>query len=488
MKIAIGMIMQETNSFSTIKTELDDFRYSALCPLLEGPKLVEQHRGIPSELSGFIDVCEKNDVEIIPTIAAFAVPSGTVVPLAFERLKARLFDKLKNLKDLDGILLALHGAMATDTEDDAEGEILSEIRETFGNDTYIGCSLDVHANVTQKMVANADILISYVTHDDHEQIGALAAEKLIYCIRNRIHPRVSLTKVPIIMADFRNLRLRDSIDAAHHEAGILSISAFSCNGWSDVAEYGSAVVAISQGAKEQGERVCREIANVMWETRSPWPDTERLSVPAVMDQTAERIKRIDGPPAVCSELGDVTGGGAAGDSVAFVDVLLRKRIRSIASILYDPEAVEKAFLAGEGATIEVPIGGRYDYEGAYPYPFSGKVRRLYDGNYVLTGIPYGGITACLGKTALVGFDDVDLVLMSKRAYPHGSAIFNTLGLDVSSKKVITVKAVPSLDFPIWDYWKTETPGWCNHRFEEVPYVKINRPMWPLDNFEFRATS
>ena len=172
MRIAIGCIMQETNSFCPIKTDIDDFKYSPLLPLLEGQSIIEAHRGKESEIGGFISVCDANSVEIIPTLASFAMSSGNVTAGAFSWLLDMLLTKLRRAGHLDGVLLALHGSMIVDGLEDPEGEILSQVRDLVGPKVRVGCSLDLHADVTKRMVETADIIVGYETHTDYASTGA----------------------------------------------------------------------------------------------------------------------------------------------------------------------------------------------------------------------------------------------------------------------------------------------------------------------------
>lgn len=477
MKIAIGAIMQETNSFSSIKTDIDDFKYSSLQPLLEGLDVIKEHKGRETEIGGFIKACEENSIEIVPTISTFAVPSGNVTQRAFKWLKATLLEKLEQVKELDGVLLALHGSMAVDGVDDGEGEILAEVRKLIGEKVYLGCTLDLHANVTERMIKNADLLIGYETHEDYQEIGMKTGRKLLHCIRNNIKTKISLIKIPVVLGT--GSRILEIKRMMEKEKGVLTISVFDDQPWLDVEEYGPSVIVITENKEELGEKLCKELARRLWEVRNK----ERVDLVPIAE-AVEKVKHSKGKPIILIECGDMTGTGASGDSVAVLDALLKNGIRGIATIVYDPLAVSRVFEAGLGNEIEVDIGGKYKYEGSFPLKFKGTVRSLYDGKYTRKGIPFEGINAFLGKTAVISSDDIDIVLTSKIVYPHGRAIFNVLKMDVSGKKVITLKSFNGFGFPVKEVINVDTPGWANWYFSTVPYKKIKRPIYPLDDFSF----
>jgi len=479
MKIAVGMIMQETNSLSTIKTDVDDFVYSPLVPLLEGQELLEEHQGKETEVGGFLAACEEENVDVVPIIATYAVPSGNVTQEAFRWLKHLLLDRLRQVDDLDGVLLALHGSMVVDGLDDPDGEILAEVRKLVGDEAYVGCSLDLHANVTRQMTANADILMGYETHVDYGIIGRRTAQRLIRCMREGIRPHRCLKKIPMIFGAHEYVLQQKR--EMEQTSGVLSISLFDDNPWTDVEEYGPSVVVITEDNTGLGETLCEELAEAMWAVRHRGGD-DRVSI----SEAVKKVCACEGGPTVLVETGDLTGGGGAGDCVAVLDALLSSGLTNVATVIYDPEAVSQAFEAGLGADIVLDIGGKHEYEGACPLRFRGAVRSLYEGRYTLKGVPYEGVTAFLGKTAVVGSGDTDVVLTSRRIYPQGAAIFDALNLDVSGKKVITLKGYsagssgPAFAFPVKEVISVETPGWTIWDFKSVPYKKIKRPIYPLD--------
>ncbi len=477
MKIAIGAIMQETNSFSSIKTDIDDFKYSAFQPLLEGSDIIKEHKELKTEIGGFIKACEENSIEIVPTISTFAVPSGNVTQRAFRWLKTTLLERMEQIKELDGVLLALHGSMATDGIDDTEGEILAGVRKLIGEKVYLGCTLDLHANVTERMIKNADLLIGYETHRDYQEIGMKAVRKLLYCIRNNIKTKISLRKIPVVIGTGR--RILETKRMMEKEKGVLTISVFDDNPWLDVEEYGPSVIVITENKKELGEKLCKELAHRLWEVR----DKERVDLVPIAE-AVEKVKHSKGKPIILIECGDMTGTGASGDSVAVLDALLKNGIRSIATIVYDPLAVSRVFEVGVGNEIEVDIGGKCKYKGSFSLKFKGTVGSLYDGKYTLKGIPFEGINAFLGKTAVISSDDIDIILTSKILCTQGCAIFDVLKMDVSGKKVITLKTFHGCDFPVKELINVDTPGWANWHFSTVPYKKIKRPIYPLDDFSF----
>jgi microcystin degradation protein MlrC len=331
------------------------------------------------------------------------------------------------------------------------------------------------------MVDNADILVGYETHADYGETGARVAELMVRCIENGVRPKRFLRKIPAVWAAHEHVL--DMKRRLEQEAGVLTISLFDDNPWADVEEYGPGVVVIVEQEEAPGARICAQLASALWDVRDR-AVIDRIEVWEAIDRV--RQADTDKGPIVLVESGDLTGGGGAGDSVALLSALLSSGVTDVASVIYDPVAVSEAFRAGLGAQVELAIGGKHDGGEPSPLPFSGTVRMLYDGKYVLKGMPYEGVSAYLGRTAVVGSGSTDIVLTSKRIYPQGRAVFDALGMNPSGKQVIVLKGFsagsgrPAFGFPLEDVLNVSTPGWTNWDFCTVPYRKIRRPIYPLD--------
>lgn len=169
-KLAIGGIMHESNTFSSAPTDFNAFSRTI------GDDIFSVWRDTHHEIGGFIESTEQHDCIGIPTLMAAATPAGPVTDAAFDRLTHILIQQLKTIPDLDGLLLALHGAMVVESYPDGDGEVLRRLRETFGQSLPIVVTLDHHANVSQQMVDKSTALIIYKTnpHIDQRQRGIQA--------------------------------------------------------------------------------------------------------------------------------------------------------------------------------------------------------------------------------------------------------------------------------------------------------------------------
>src|ERR1019366_3823905 len=105
---------------------------------------------------------DREGARIMPLLATWALPGGRVTAEAFETIAAELERAVRAAMPLDGLVLALHGAMAIEGLDDGDGELIARMRRALGP-TVIGVCLDLHANVTPMMLRHADVLVGYHT-------------------------------------------------------------------------------------------------------------------------------------------------------------------------------------------------------------------------------------------------------------------------------------------------------------------------------------
>ncbi|HEV7545095.1 MAG TPA: M81 family metallopeptidase, partial [Reyranella sp.] len=160
-RVLIAQFMHETNTFSKLPTTLEDYRKRWL---IEGEAMVPRFTGTKNEIGGYIDAVKKYSWQPVWAGAANATPSGKLTRETWETIRDMIVNAAKKAGKLDAICLSLHGAMVTETEDDAEGALLELLRGVVGPDVPIAATLDLHANATLRMAKNANALVSYRTY------------------------------------------------------------------------------------------------------------------------------------------------------------------------------------------------------------------------------------------------------------------------------------------------------------------------------------
>ena len=102
---------------------------------------------------------------------------------------------------IDGLYLAMHGAMNVEGMDDAEGDWISAARAVVGPDCPVAASYDLHGNVSQRIIDQLDIFAAYRTapHIDVRETMVRAWSMLIEALRTGRRPGVAWAKVPVLL-------------------------------------------------------------------------------------------------------------------------------------------------------------------------------------------------------------------------------------------------------------------------------------------------
>ena len=445
MRIAVGGIMHESNTFNHRPTPLEAFRVQ------RGAELVSWWRDTAHEVGGFIAGAEKFGYELFPTLMAQATPGGMVTREAFERLTQELLERLARAPRLDGLLLALHGAMVSEANSDADGEALRRLREQVGADFPLVVTHDFHANVSEQLVELSTALIIYKSypHLDHRERGLQAASVIVRTIKGEIRPIQALVKPPMllnIVHQNTNVppmdRIMEAASALEEQPDIVAASVAGGYQYADVPEMGPAAVVVTDGAPALARQEARQLADDLWAIR------ERLhfKLPDV-EHAVREARASDRRPVILVDMGDNIGGGSSGDSSFILHELLRQGATGWVVVLADPEAVAACARAGVGATLRLTVGGKRDSLHGAPVEVSGRVKCLHDGRYEETEVRHDGqryhdqgLTALLEMSGPPADRASFLLLTSRRQTPFSLQQLLSVGLQPARQQVLVVKA------------------------------------------------
>jgi len=492
MRIAIGGISHETNTFSTLPTDLSLFERRGVHG---GEALVPAFMGTKTIVGGFLDGARSEGFEAVPTMLAEAAPSGTVTAGAFDRLTALLVEGLREAGAIDGVLLELHGAMVAENARDGDAEILRRVRDVVGSIPIVAV-LDLHANISDGMVALADALVGYDTypHVDMYERGLEAVALIARIVRGGLRTARALRKPPLMpplpkQCTSYETPMRALIALAHErerEPGMVSVTVAAGFPYADVPEAGLAVLAIADGDQARAEAVADEIAALAWARRHEFvvrctPVEEALQIAA---------EAVDGDagPIVLADTADNPGAGAPCDGTILLRGLLERGVRNAAlGALWDPQAVEICRVAGVGANVELLLGGKTDDLHGVPLSVAGRVRLLSDGRFRNLGPMNTGAETRMGPTAVLAIDGVDVVITSNRVQALDAGLFRSQGIEPSRKRVLVLKS--SVHYrgafePLASrVVEVDTPGLSNADLSRYPYRHVRRPIFPLDAVE-----
>jgi len=479
-RIAIGGFGHETNSFSAHRADYAYFNERRdRPPLVRGEELIEALRGSSFPLAGFVAAMEGAH-ELVPLAWAHGAAGGTVTSDAFERIAGELMGALSQAGPIDGLYLDLHGAMAAQDFDDADGELLRRMRAALG-DTPIVVSLDYHANISPQAAARVDAMVVFRTypHIDRPETGARAGQALEAVMRRGRPAGCAVRKAPFLIPASAQCTLEDPsrlITARSRllDGDVIALSYAAGFPHSDVPFCGPAVVAHAWSQAAADTAVDEMFALLCAQEgafAAPLLPAEQAVARAVK-ATASAPR-----PVVIADVQDNPGGGGTGDTTGLLTALLNGAAeRAVLGILCDPHAAAAAHAAGEGADVTLALGGRHGPPGVAPISARFVVRRLGDGRFRTTGVMAGGSAADLGPMALLGIGGVDVVVSSRRMQAFDRAPFEHLGVDLPSCKIIAVKSTVHFraEFePIaHEVILAAAPGYFVDRPEELPYRRL----------------
>ncbi len=439
MRIALAGFSHESNTFYSQPTRLNDFG------VREGEHILAHYADTFHEIAGYIAGAEQYGYELFPIISAGATPAAAVESDAYEYFVGRILDGLQNGPAVDGVLLALHGAMVAEGYPHADAETVRRVRALVGGDVPIAVTHDYHANVPPELVDAADALVIYKTnpHVDQRERGLQAASILVRTIRGEVRPVMALAKPEVLFNIYHHNTsvapmqpLMQEAIALEQREGILACSIAAGYQYADVPHMGPSIVVIADGDEELAQNQAQRIEEAMWLVR------EQLK-PQVADAkgAVEQACAGDAFPVCLLDFGDNIGGGSAGDSTFILAELVRQHAERWVCTLWDPESAQACFAAGIGAEIDLQVGGKTDHVHGATLSIRGRVRTLHDGSYEETERRHGG--GRLFNQGLTAVVDVDgrglLVLNSHRSSPNSIHQITCVGIQPSQQKILVAK-------------------------------------------------
>lgn len=485
MRIAIGQVAHETNTFCAAPTGVADFQ---AWEWLHGDAVVERHRGVRDYLGGMIAAAAGQGVEVVPTFSAFAYPSGTIAAEAYARLRDELLDALRRARPLDAVCLALHGAGVAEGVDDLEGDLLAAVRRELGPRIPVVATLDLHANVTPAMVQHADALlgVKLYPHTDSYERGAAALRLAAAMARGTVRPVQHLVRLPMLLPPTTT----DTPPGAEVNAwcrewegrpGILDCTFFHGFPYTDVPVAGAAVLAIADGDDRPAREAAADVARRIWAARERFRPRSLSAAEAV-----EAALAVPGRPVVIHETSDNPGGGAPGDGTHLLRAMLERGVREACfGFIYDPETAARAHAAGVGAEVDVLLGGRTDRLHGEPVAARAYVKCLTDGRFVQQSPMGRGQRVDLGRMARLVVGGVDVLVSSVRAQTLDPEVFLLHGIDVRRCRIVALKSSQHFRAGFAELAAgivaADPPGLTTNRIGALPYRRVPRPVWPLDD-------
>ena len=529
-RILVAGFSHETNTYADEPTTREEFRERGE---YVGQEIIDELAGTNTAIGGAIEVAESEGVDLVPVVSASATPGGLVSRETYEHYTNQIVEGAREHADeIDGVLLALHGAMVPEAEagdgeigEDGEGPLVEAVREAVG-DVPIVVTHDLHGNITDHFLSVADALVAYETypHVDTGATGRNGTELLLEIVRGEADPVMAVERPPVlaygprqntregpmaeVMARARELEARDSI---------LKVNVFPGFQAADVPSVGFSIPVVADGDEAAAREAARELAEEVWNRREQfvgdYPEAdEGVALAAALagqreespfDELPQVVDEGGDPegPVVVADVGDNPGGGGTADTTPVLRALLEQGVENAGfAIMRDPEVVEACVNAGVGEHVSLTLGGKTSATHGEPIEgVEGYVKAITDGYFRNTGPMSTGTDNRLGRTVRLhcrlDSDDesklheagVTVIVTENRLQPLDAEIWRHVGVQPERLDVLVVKSTNHFraDYePMASYViPVDSPGVAAMNPEWFDYERVRRPQFPMDEMD-----
>lgn len=472
MRVALAQFLYETNTFNPREATLDVFTHDGV--YLTDPLAARAWaaRG-DSQLGASIEALSNAGIVAVPGfVAVCGAPGGRLRQETYAQLRAEFLRALGRELPADALLLHLHGAVAATGTDDVEGDLLEAVRRELRFTGRVVVSLDLHAQVTPRMLQHADLVTAYRTfpHQDSARTGRRAAQLLLNAPRtnSRTLARVAALIPPTAThhAHGHFAAILRRARAAEAEPGIIDVSLFPVQPWLDVAELSTSVV-VTATDPARGAAVARELAQAWWASRADW-DAGLRDWSTILTRLAPAAVG----PWFLVDTADATTGGATGASAEAVEQLWPHRESLAGEVLLwvvDPTAATSAATSFALGAQQFAVTGKTI--------FSGECR------FTARGGAYTGQTFSCGPTRVVAAGRLRIVITSTGSLCADPAFYECVGLQPDTALAVQVKSLMG-----WQAGygasperglRFDGPGATALHFARLPFTGTRRELYPL---------
>lgn len=487
MRVVIAMMKHETNTFSPIVTDWARFESWGA---FTGKDVQTNLASTRMPIAAYMKLASERDAQIVTPLAAEAMPSGRVQEDAYEYMVSLICDSVSS--GCDGVFLDLHGAMAAEHTHDGEGTLLERIR-SIAPDMPIAVTCDLHCNLTATMVDNCTALIGYKTypHIDMYEVAEQVGRIVFDAMRGSSTPKMAWGNVPLLSqtlcqgTDDEPMRsLIEHCRAAERRPNVLAATIFGGFALADVPDSGTSAVVVTDAEVDEANTVRDELLAQAWAERARFIYTHRPIEDALVDAQAAQQS-----PVLMLDHADNCGSGGTQDVMTVIDAVRKAGLSDvIVAAVWDPAAVREMMAVGVGNDVDVSLGGNVDMpaidEKASPLRLRGRVKALTDGQWVVRGPMYTGVSVDMGASAVLDTGDMMIVVVSKHHEPWDLGVFTSMGIAPEHHRYILLKSrihYRAGFAPIAGHTVTlDGSGVTTSDNDRLTYKHVRRPIFPLD--------
>ncbi|TXG85792.1 MAG: M81 family peptidase, partial [Thermomicrobiales bacterium] len=476
-----------TNTFVPWLTTMADFE---TWHYWHGQAVIDGLGNTNSEIDGFLRVLTEAGIEPVPILATFAMSGGKVEDATYDRLLSELLDGIASAGPLDGVLIALHGAMVTESDDSPDANTLRAIRELVGPDLPVVATYDLHANLTARMAEYANALVGFKTspHIDQRDTGERGARVMTAILQQGAKPVMAFVKIPMIVPASMHIhhlpgpfkRLQDATRELEKEPGVLSANVAAVQPWLDIDEMGFATVVVTNDDPKRAKTLAFDLAKACWHERDAFMEIQLVPIAEAIEQA---LAEPSGP-VVLSDCADGTGAGSPGDATAVIAALLDADPEKPALVFVrDAESAEAAIAAGTGAAVTLMVGGKLDNIFNQPVELTGTVEFAGPASFRFGGEGYTGVEQDMGPSAVVRAGNVHVLICSNSVMTVDPELYRAAGLEPKDAQIVVVKSAIQFraGYPFARRSiMLDSPGMSSDHIAALPWARVPRPIFPLD--------
>jgi microcystin degradation protein MlrC len=489
MKFLIARLNHETNTFSPVATPL-----AAFDPAYDA-QAYQANAGMRTAMAAFIDLAKTVGADCVTPVSAMAYPSGPVQAEAFDALSERI---VAAAPGCDAILLDLHGAMVAQNSPDGEGDLLARVRACAPG-VPLGVALDLHGNITPKMVENADVMVGFKTypHIDMYETGEHVARLVWQMLQGQRRFAVRWQPLPLMSHTLRSTTLAGAmaraVDSARQSEadGVPAMTVFAGFSLADIERPGVSVVATvddSPAGEALGQAALKRLSDQIWAEREGF-----VYASEPLDASLARARTLasaaSGKPVLLLDHSDNCMSGGTCDTMDVLEAAWRQGLTGIVTgPLCDPQAVAQLVKAGVGAELTVQLGNKVPLTqlGLHKAPVEvrGRVRAISDGRYTVSGPIYTGQTLSMGTAVWLDLGHTQIVVVEQPHEPLDMGVFACVGLDPAACTYLLLKSRmycrPVFGLIAAGLVECDSPGVTSSDYRLFPFAKVRRPVYPLD--------
>ncbi|MBI4922688.1 MAG: M81 family metallopeptidase [Devosia nanyangense] len=493
-RIALLGLMLESNSFAPVTTRDDFLRRLYVAGEEFRSELTRSESRIPAELLSFCAATANAiEWEPVPILIGLVEAGGPVDHSFFVETLAEMERRLTAGLPFDGVYICNHGAMITTEDRDPDATIFELVRRVVGAEVPIVATLDLHGNVSDRMVAAVDTIIAYRTnpHVDMVARGQDASAAMVEML-NGLRPSAAIIRLPVtpptvtLLTETGPYADLIAYGQSRVTADIVNVSILGGFAYADTPKNGLAIIVTARSGKPAAEAVAMDIAEYAWRDHRRY-EPRLTSLEAAVARARRSGEDMSEQPVILADVADNPGGGANGNTTWILEALVKAGAEgAVLGIFNDAALAAEAAQLGEGVKFRAVFNRTPPDQFSRRFEADATVLRIRDGDCVGRRGFYAGRRINVGTTALLDLGGVKVVVVSIRNQCADPVFLEMMGIDIGKARSVVVKSRGHFRAGFDEFFgpgqviEVDTPGLSSPILSRFDFKHLPRPVFPID--------